>query len=72
MIHIDAHDDTADTLSGEKITHGTTFRRAGEDGCLDMNRVIQIGLRGSGYGPNDYNYGTEHVSNYSLNICLET
>ena len=63
LIHVDAHDDTADTMSGERVTHGTTIRRAGEQGCLDTSRVIQIGLRGSGYSPDDYSYGTQHVSN---------
>ncbi|KAJ8310110.1 hypothetical protein KUTeg_011975 [Tegillarca granosa] len=35
LVHIDAHADTSDTMLGEKIAHGTPFRRAFEEGCLD-------------------------------------
>ncbi|XP_062575769.1 agmatinase, mitochondrial-like [Saccostrea cucullata] len=56
MVHVDAHSDTSDTMLGEKIAHGTPFRRAVEDGCLDPNRVIQIGLRGSNYSVEDYDW----------------
>ncbi len=62
LIHVDAHDDTADAMLGEKIAHGTTFRRAGEEGCLDFSKVFQIGLRGTGTGPTDYEYGESKVS----------
>ncbi|KAL5004443.1 hypothetical protein ScPMuIL_017899 [Solemya velum] len=59
LVHIDAHSDTHDTMLGEKIAHGTPFRRALEDGCLDCDRVIQIGLRGSGYSIDDYGWGKQ-------------
>ena len=61
LIHIDAHSDTSDTMFGEKIAHGTPFRRAVEEGLLDCNRVIQIGLRGSGYAPDDHEWAREQV-----------
>ncbi|MCY2253843.1 agmatinase [Klebsiella pneumoniae] len=32
LIHVDAHTDTNDEMFGEKIAHGTTFRRAVEEG----------------------------------------
>lgn len=54
LVHVDAHSDTNDVMFGEKITHGTTFRRAVEEGLLDCDRVVQIGLRGSGYTGKDY------------------
>ena len=60
-MHVDAHSDTSDSMMGEKLAHGTPFRRAVEDGCLDTNRVIQIGLRGSGYSPFDYDWAREQV-----------
>ncbi|XP_041375990.1 agmatinase, mitochondrial-like [Gigantopelta aegis] len=56
LIHLDAHSDTMESVMGEKIANATPFRRAVEDGCLDTNRVIQIGLRGSGYSPFDYDW----------------
>lgn len=59
LIHIDAHADVNDMMFGEKIAHGTTFRRALEDNCLDTNFVFQIGLRGTGYGPDDFNWCRE-------------
>lgn len=61
MVHIDAHSDTSDTMLGEKIAHGTPFRRAVEDGCLDPHRVIQIGLRGSNYTVEDYDWARKQV-----------
>lgn len=54
LIHFDAHSDTNDTYFGDnKYTHGTPFRRAVEEGLLDPERVIQIGIRGSIYGAED-------------------
>ncbi len=48
LVHIDAHSDTDDgQYDGSRLTHGTPFRRAIEDGVLDPTRMIQIGLRGS-------------------------
>ncbi|WP_102960830.1 agmatinase [Mangrovicella endophytica] len=56
LIHVDAHADINDEMFGEKIAHGTPFRRAFEDGCLDAAHVFQIGLRGTGYSPEDFNW----------------
>jgi guanidinobutyrase len=57
LIHVDAHADINDTMFGEKVAHGCPFRRAWEDGCLINDRVFQIGLRGTGYGPDDFDWG---------------
>ncbi len=62
LVHIDAHSDTSDSMYDEKIAHGTPFRRAVEEGLLDCDRVIQIGLRGSGYTPSDYKWAREQVN----------
>ena len=51
LVHIDAHTDINDTMFGERIAHGTPFRRAVEEGLLDCTRVAQIGVRGTGYRP---------------------
>ena len=56
LIHIDAHADINDTMFGEKIAHGTPFRRAFEDGCLNPDLVFQIGLRGTGYTAEDFDW----------------
>lgn len=59
LIHVDAHADTNDEMFGEKIAHGTPFRRAVEDGLLIADKVFQIGLRGTGYAPGDFDWGRD-------------
>ena len=56
LIHVDAHADINDTMFGEEIAHGTPFRRAVEEGLIDCARAIQIGLRGSGYAADDFDW----------------
>lgn len=56
MVHIDAHADINDEMFGEKIAHGTPFRRAVEEGLLACDKVWQIGLRGTGYEPEDFDW----------------
>ena len=57
LIHVDAHADINDEMFGEKIAHGTPFRRAFDDGLLQNDKVFQIGLRGTGYEPDDFDWG---------------
>lgn len=59
LIHVDAHADTNNHMFGEAIAHGTPFRRAHEDGCLRDDLVFQIGLRGTGYAPEDFDWGKD-------------
>jgi len=56
LIHIDAHADVNDTMFDQKIAHGTPFRRAAEEGLIDPHRVVQIGLRGTGYTAQDFDW----------------
>jgi guanidinobutyrase len=56
VVHVDAHADVNDTMGGEKIAHGTPFRRAVEDDLLLNDRVTQIGLRGTGYHADDFDW----------------
>jgi len=56
MVHIDAHADINDNMFGEKIAHGTPFRRAVDEGLLDGKRVAQIGLRATGYAAEDFDW----------------
>jgi guanidinobutyrase len=56
LVHVDAHADVNDEMFGERVTHGTPFRRAVEEGLLACDRVWQIGLRGSGYTADDFDW----------------
>lgn len=59
LVHVDAHTDINDEMFGEKITHGTPFRRATEEGLLDPARVVQIGVRATGYAADDFDWSRE-------------
>jgi guanidinobutyrase len=56
LVHVDAHADINDDMFGERIAHGTPFRRAVEEGLLITHRVTQIGLRGTGYAADDFDW----------------
>lgn len=53
LVHVDAHADVNDQMFGMRETHGTVFRRAWEEGLIQADKTYQIGLRGTGYGPDD-------------------
>ena len=58
MIHFDAHTDLFDSFfGGFKYTHGTPFRRAIEEGLLDPQKTVQIGIRGTAYNCDDVEWG---------------
>ncbi len=60
LIHFDAHSDTNDTYFGDNpYTHGTPFRRAIEEKLLDPRRIVQIGIRGSTYSPDEHDWAIE-------------
>ena len=59
MVHVDAHADINDHQFGEKIAHGTIFRRAIEEGLIDAHRMVQIGLRTTGYSAEDFDWSRE-------------
>jgi len=56
LVHVDAHADVNEEMFGEPVAHGTPFRRAVEEGLLDCHKVFQIGLRGSGYARDDFDW----------------
>jgi len=56
LVHVDAHADVNPDMFGERIAHGTPFRRAVEENLLDGPKVFQIGLRGSGYAADDFDW----------------
>jgi guanidinobutyrase len=54
LIHVDAHADVNEHMFGERETHGTFLRRAYEEELVIPQKTYQIGLRGSGYGADDF------------------
>ena len=53
VLHFDAHLDTWDTYFGAPYTHGTPFRRASEEGLIDRERSMHVGIRGPLYSSAD-------------------
>ncbi|MDA0977453.1 MAG: agmatinase [Proteobacteria bacterium] len=56
LIHVDAHADMNDDMFGERITHGTIFRRAIEEELIDPSLMVQVGLRATGYAADDFEW----------------
>ena len=57
MVHFDSHTDLFHSYFGGTLyTHGTPFRRAVEEGLLDPERVVQIGIRGTQYDSEDLDF----------------
>jgi agmatinase len=53
VLHFDAHLDTWDVLHGATTWHGSPFRRAAEEGLLDLEHCQHVGIRGGVYGPSE-------------------
>ncbi|WP_020494755.1 agmatinase [Sciscionella marina] len=49
VLHFDAHLDTWDTYFGAPYTHGTPFRRAAQEGLIDLAHSMHVGIRGPLY-----------------------
>jgi len=47
LIHIDAHADAGPGKTENELSPTTTFTRAARDGLVDMDRAINVGLRGT-------------------------
>ncbi|HEU5322773.1 MAG TPA: arginase family protein, partial [Methylomirabilota bacterium] len=60
LVHFDAHPDTWDRYFGLPYYHGSTFRRAVEEGLIDGARSIQVGIRGPLYGRDDFAFQSAH------------
>lgn len=59
VVHVDAHADVNEHMFGEPIAHGTPFRRMVEEGLLANDKVIQIGLRATGYAVDDFQWSRD-------------
>jgi agmatinase len=54
VIDFDSHTDAWDSYFGEKYNHGTWMRRAIEEGLVDVDHSIEVGLRGPIYAAEDW------------------
>lgn len=59
-------------MFGEKIAHGTTFRRAVEEGLLDLKRVVQIGQRARAMPPATSSGALTGISLVQAEQCWHT
>jgi agmatinase len=60
LIQIDSHLDTGDAYFGTRFGGGTPFRRAVEEKLIDPRKWLQIGIRGSVYASDDFDFIKEH------------
>ncbi len=57
LLHFDAHLDTWDAYFNAPYTHGTPFRRATEEGLLDLAHSVHVGIRGPLFTADDLGDG---------------
>jgi agmatinase len=53
LVQLDSHTDTWDEYFDQKYFHGTTFRRAAEEGLIEPAASVQAGMRGSVFAGTD-------------------
>ncbi len=70
LVHFDSHFDTIDEYFGKKYNHGTVFKRALEEGLIDVKHSIQVGMRGTFYSADDLNgsrdFGFEVITSFEM------
>lgn len=54
VVMFDSHTDAWDSYFDEKYNHGTWMRRAIEEGLVDVDHSIEVGLRGPLYDASDW------------------
>ena len=60
MVHIDAHCDTGEGHLGSRFHHGAPFSRAVDEGLLDPERTVQIGIRGALADRDQWKFSYDH------------
>jgi agmatinase len=53
LVQLDAHSDTWESYFEQRYFHGTTFKRAAEEGVIDPTASVQAGMRGPLYAAED-------------------
>lgn len=64
LIQFDSHTDCGDMYFGKKYNHGTHIRRAYEEGLIDPETSVYVGIRGGMYNEMDI----KSVENLGFNI----
>jgi agmatinase len=59
LVQLDSHTDTWEAYYDQRYFHGTTFRRAAEEGLIEPEASVQAGMRGSLYGRSDLDEARE-------------
>jgi agmatinase len=59
VVQLDAHADTWEEYFGQRFFHGTTFKRAVEEGLVVPEASVQAGMRGSLYSGGDLDASRE-------------
>jgi agmatinase len=59
LVQLDAHADTWEEYFGQRYFHGTTFKRAAEEGLLEPSASVQAGMRGPLYSAEDIAAATD-------------
>jgi len=59
LVQVDAHSDTQDLMLGKKYANGTPFRRAVEEGLIDPQKTVQIGVRGTLFSADELDWALE-------------
>lgn len=60
LIHFDSHLDTVDAVWGEKWGHASPFIRAIEDGLIDPQRMLSVGIKGPLNSRSDLDFARKH------------
>jgi agmatinase len=53
LVQLDSHTDTWEAYFGQRYFHGTTFKRAAEEGLIEPDASVQAGMRGPLYSTSD-------------------
>ena len=73
LVLLDSHTDLYPPYFGGKtLTHGNPFRQAIEEGCLDPTACVMIGMRGTSYNNDDFQYGWDRgVRIVPIEECMD-
>jgi agmatinase len=59
LVHFDTHTDTGEGVFGAILSHGTVMRTIVDEGRIDPDRYVQIGLRGYWPGESEFSWQGE-------------